>query len=119
MTRIKRLSVKAEALTPAWVAYVGPGSMWANPWGIGGQTAPLVTPTSFRFIFAHNPQEALELYKQRFTAFRQGNIISKNSLADLQGLDLACTCPLTYPDGTRFPCHADFLIEQANKLKAS
>ena len=28
--------------------------------------------------------------------------------------DLVCWCPLTYPDGTIVPCHADVLLELAN-----
>lgn len=34
--------------------------------------------------------------------------------AELRGHDLACWCPLTLPDGSRCPCHADVLLELAN-----
>lgn len=35
-------------------------------------------------------------------------------LPELRGKDLYCFCPVTKPDGTPHPCHADFLIELAN-----
>src|SRR5947209_277834 len=35
-------------------------------------------------------------------------------LPDLRGKALACWCPLTYPDGSRCPCHAAVLLELAN-----
>ena len=35
-------------------------------------------------------------------------------LPDLRGKDLACWCPLTYPDGAACPCHAIILLELAN-----
>ncbi|MDR0472322.1 MAG: DUF4326 domain-containing protein [Treponema sp.] len=34
--------------------------------------------------------------------------------AELRGKDLACWCPLAYPDGKPYPCHADILLEIAN-----
>ena len=37
------------------------------------------------------------------------------SLDDLRGKNLACWCPLTDKDGNHVPCHADVLLELANK----
>ena len=34
--------------------------------------------------------------------------------SDLAGKNLACWCPLTLPDGSPCPCHADVLLEIAN-----
>ena len=34
--------------------------------------------------------------------------------SELRGHDLMCWCPLTYPDGRRYPCHADVWLEVAN-----
>lgn len=34
---------------------------------------------------------------------------------ELRGKDLACWCPLEDKDGNRVPCHADVLLELANK----
>jgi hypothetical protein len=34
---------------------------------------------------------------------------------ELAGKDLACWCPLTQPDGRPMPCHADVLLELANR----
>ncbi|MBW0000948.1 MAG: DUF4326 domain-containing protein [Verrucomicrobia bacterium] len=36
-------------------------------------------------------------------------------LPELRGRRLACWCPLVYPDGSRCPCHADVLLELANR----
>lgn len=34
---------------------------------------------------------------------------------ELAGHDLACWCPLTYRDGSPYPCHADLLLHLANE----
>lgn len=39
-------------------------------------------------------------------------------LAPLRGLDLVCWCAITYEDGTIVPCHADVLLELANRGEA-
>jgi hypothetical protein len=39
----------------------------------------------------------------------------KPSLAPLRGKDLACWCPLEDENGNRVPCHADVLLELANR----
>lgn len=36
-------------------------------------------------------------------------------LPELRGKDLAGWCPLCYPDGSACPCHADVLLELANR----
>lgn len=36
-------------------------------------------------------------------------------LSPLRGKDLVCWCPLTWRDGTPHPCHADTLLELANR----
>lgn len=48
---------------------------------------------------------------------RYDRITVRAHLHELAGLDLACWCPLTRPDGTRHPCHADVLLELANQAK--
>ena len=37
------------------------------------------------------------------------------SAQELRGKNLACWCPLTDKDGNPVPCHADVLLELANK----
>jgi hypothetical protein len=49
-----------------------------------------------------------DLYPERKTA-------ALRRLPDLRGRDLACWCPLCYPDGSPCPCHADVLLELANR----
>ena len=36
-------------------------------------------------------------------------------VSELKGQNLYCYCPICNEDGTRFPCHADVLLELANK----
>jgi hypothetical protein len=39
-----------------------------------------------------------------------GNAIVRAAMVELVGKNLACWCPLTYPDGTEYPCHATVLL---------
>ena len=39
----------------------------------------------------------------------------RSALPDLAGRDLACWCPLEGEHGNRVPCHADVLLEIANR----
>lgn len=41
--------------------------------------------------------------------------LEPSKLALLRGMDLACWCPITDEDGNRMPCHADVLLELANR----
>lgn len=50
-------------------------------------------------------------------AYRYGidTPIGRDYASDLRGRDLACWCPLEDAAGNRVPCHADVLLELANR----
>ena len=41
--------------------------------------------------------------------------VLRHKLTELRGKDLACFCPLVDKQGKPVPCHADVLLEMANK----
>ena len=98
---------------PENTVYVGRPTRWGNPWkvglkGCGCRSAGECGHNSFRCA---NAQEACEAYKMRLDAMPPAR--RKEFLAPLRGKHLACWCP----QGT--PCHADILLEAANKEEES
>lgn len=99
--RIQRKRTKGWR-TPPNTVYVGRGSKWANPhralltvtWSAGG---------SFRRM---NAEEVVERYRQDLPFLLASAHLD---VSELRGKNLMCWCEL----GT--PCHADVLLEVANK----
>ena len=60
--------------------------------------------------------EAVANYRAFVTCYLDWNDgrFNYRHISELRGKNLACWCPLTYPDGTIVPCHADVLLELAN-----
>jgi len=96
--------------------YVGRPSKWGNPF-----TGPDAVERYRQFT-----SKADELSMQRAYHWQKagGNVEVLKALVErdyigllneLRGRDLACWCPLTNKDGTPYPCHADILLEIANK----
>ncbi len=83
--RVQRRRVKGWRM-PAGAVYVGRPSKWGNPYS---------TVPPYR-----------EMAEQNF---------DENDLAELCGKDLACWCRLVDKDGNPVPCHADILLELANR----
>ena len=92
--RIQRKRTKGWRM-PEGAVYVGRPSRWGNPIPI--------EPTG-QFDAAGRAQYVASLTRAELSAIRR----------ELRGKTLACWCPLTYPDGTPRPCHADVLLEIAN-----
>ena len=92
--RIQRKRTKGWRM-PEGAVYVGRPSRWGNPIPI--------EPTG-HFDAAGRAQYVASLTRAELSAIRR----------ELRGKTLACWCPLTYPDGTPHPCHADVLLEIAN-----
>lgn len=96
-TRVQRQRTKGWRM-PENTVYVGRPSKWGNPFIVG--------------VNVENFQEAIDGYKEflkesnRYPAFRE-------SLNALRGKNLACWCPLDQP------CHADVLLELANRKIAA
>jgi hypothetical protein len=117
--RIQRRRSKGWRM-PEGAVYVGRPSKWGNPFQIASAiqagfaedeaTARVVAVTFFR-EWLRNPRHFFESpstsheVRSRFL----------NSLHELRGRDLACWCPLYDKDGNKVPCHADVLLELANR----
>ena len=101
---------------PAGAVYVGRPGAFGNPFGgepnesyrayrewllSGLAGIPCVTGHAYGAI------DALSGYSHRSEVIRR--------LPELRGKDLACYCPLLNEKGYRFPCHADVLLELANR----
>ena len=90
--RIQRKRIKGWKMPPNTV-YVGRPSKWGNPW--------IPTSDSLR-------EECVEHFRQWANGY--GNKRNKPfNVLELRGKNLACFCPLDQP------CHADVLLELANK----
>ena len=86
---------------PAGVVYVGRPTQWGNPYRVGG-----------RAHGALDPATAVAHYRD---ALLKGELLARDGTAlidqlpALRGRDLGCWCDLDKP------CHADVLLELANR----
>jgi hypothetical protein len=103
--RIQRRRTKGWRM-PEGAVYVGRPTEWGNPWTVGwlvlttAQTAPGLERVQ---EFVLTPDLAVALYRAAFTPDLD------DIRRDLAGRDLVCWCPLDQP------CHADVLLELANR----
>ena len=87
---------KAGWRLPANTIYVGRGTRWGTPWVLA------------QLWWAEDPAQAsIEVYRDTIIRHLHRN---PGFLAPLRGKDLACYCSLGQP------CHADVLLELANRL---
>jgi hypothetical protein len=103
--RIRRQRTKGWRMPPGAI-YVGRPSRWGNPWRIepfmGGWSVD--SPSDHEGVWEDERSAraaAVGLYRDM--------ILPHTRLATLRGHDLACWCPLDQP------CHADVLLELANR----
>jgi hypothetical protein len=89
--RIQRKRTKGWRM-PAGAVYVGRPTKWGNPCRMGSHADQA---RNFRQLLMSGPLQWRELREQ--------------ARRELAGKDLACWCPLNQP------CHADVLLELANK----
>lgn len=101
--RVQRKRTKGYRLPPNAV-YVGRPTKWGNPFAMGGVVL---------FGQAFGPQCRADVVEM-FRFAKQLPDYQADVRRELRGKDLVCWCPLTYPDGTIYPCHADVLLEWAN-----
>ena len=95
-TRIQRKRTKGWRM-PENTIYVGRPTKWGNPYKIGDIN-----------LLDTTPEEAASIaFKYGFTSAPPD--YQEEMLAPLRGKNLACWCPLDQP------CHADVLLELANK----
>jgi len=100
--RVRQRRTRGWRMPPGTVSVARPGP-WGNPYRVGqllpGRDAPLTAA------------DAVALYTTH-TLTQPGYLDSAR--AALAGKNLACWCPLTNPDGTAAPCHADVLLHAVN-----
>ena len=116
--RIQRKRTKGWRM-PEGAVYVGRGTRWGNPFRIGAPSAYWTGP-GLRSPMRPNPiplmdaEHVVGIYRNMVetnnAAFERGEV------AELAGKDLACWCPLEDELGNRVPCHADVLLELANRV---
>ena len=104
---------------PAGVVYVGRPSRWGNPFRVVPERdVKRAYPLGWSFnvsltsciasgVFA-SPEAAVDMYRWWMTHSPEARKL-RDALHELRGKDLACWCPLDKP------CHADVLLEIANR----
>lgn len=101
--RIQRQRTKGWRM-PAGAVYVGRPSIWANPFRVGARLA-YPYAVVFEVETVPNRAVAVELFRA-YTRITPGYDLL---VERLRGKDLVCWCPLADP------CHADVLLELANR----
>lgn len=100
--RIQRKRTKGWRM-PEGAVYVGRPTRWGNPYKVG-ETWHTLDGSHSRTIATAG--QAVELYRHWLAI----SPIQFEIVPELAGHDLACWCPLGGE-----PCHADVLLELANK----
>lgn len=106
--RIQRKRTKGWRM-PENAVYVGRPTKWGNPFEVNSKPCSCRSVGECDHIFM-TTQEAVEMYEKQFSDLKKNGRLFV-ALGELRGKDLACWCPLDQP------CHADVLLEQANKEK--
>lgn len=106
--RIQRKRARGWKMPPNTI-YVGRPTIWGNPFRItnGDCDHPDCGPRSHPALKAEDVVEAYRRYLPGLLQAQPGI-----SLEQLRGKNLACWCPLDQP------CHADVLLEIANRAQA-
>lgn len=126
--RIQRKRTKGWRMPEAAV-YVGRPSRWGNPYTVGetymwlGATElgyPIATyrePRTYDFQIRverlTDPAVAVEWFRAWYGSTMAARPYYGTTA--LRGHDLACWCPLEDANGNRVPCHADVLLDLANR----
>jgi hypothetical protein len=87
--------------------YVGSPSKWKNPYKVGDTFPLLNVLTNEPYEREINASHAKTLFKMKVESF--GKAAEKEIISELKGKNLACRCKIDAP------CHADVLLEIANK----
>lgn len=99
--RIQRMRAKGWIMPPNTI-YVGRGSRWGNPFPIGKE-GPLgrIAPDNLGAVGMFEDM-LVDPEMRQITGY-------PSDLSELRGKNLACWCGLNHP------CHADVLLEMANR----
>lgn len=123
--RIQRKRTKGWRMGDA--VYVGRGSRYGNPYRVGESYAliadgPYGANQQRQVLATITPALAVDLYRLWLSYMHTGDMPRDRptpaEIKALRGRDLACWCPLTDAQGNHVPCHADVLLELANKEEA-
>jgi len=101
--RIQRRRTKGYRL-PKNAIYVGRPTRWGNPWHVGA-VKHYGPAFSGRDVHVRDAGHACRLYRAWLFNLRA----AEELIAPLRGHDLACWCKIGDP------CHADILLELANR----
>jgi uncharacterized protein DUF4326 len=105
--RIQRKRTKGWRMPPNTV-YVGRGSRYGNPWRLLNEEGfPLIEHIDGRCVSV--PDDDWDAAEQKVVDLFREQCLDGLPLAPLRGKNLACWC------GIGKPCHADALLEIANK----
>ena len=107
MTEPKRIQLrrtKGWRLPPGCVVVAWP-TKWGNPYRVG------------KWATVNGEKETVYNHARAVMLFALFAVLSMpaNAAAELRGKDLACWCPLVDENGEKVPCHADVLLELANR----
>jgi hypothetical protein len=105
--RVQRKRTKGWRMPPNTV-YVGRQTMWGNMLGKMYPNRNQDAKNAFAALLEECSKEAASSICFSQTQLRQGKKITRN-IEQLRGKNLACFCPLDEP------CHADILLELANR----
>lgn len=106
--RIQRKRTKGWKM-PKGAVYVGRPTVWGNPFVVGefyGWYDPDTSEVVGPFRPVKDRREAVSFYREWI---RDKHDLIESAKKVLRGKDLVCWCPLDQP------CHADILLELANK----
>jgi hypothetical protein len=141
--RIQRRRVKGWRMPPDAI-YVGRGSRWGNPYRVGEALARVpaldgspwepedrISANGYEHPYFHpggrvtrhvsrlmTVEQVVQAYRwefERHGGIRRHGWAKAGDLEQLRGKNLACWCPLGDAQGNRVPCHADVLLELANR----
>lgn len=103
--RIRRKRTKGFK-TPDNTVYVGRGSKWGNPYFLDNGLVKLHTTKGIWIEGAGDINIVVAMFRQRIEKrISEGDV----DISQLRGKNLSCWC------GVNDPCHADVLLELANK----
>jgi len=105
--RIQRRRAKGWR-KPKGAVYVGRGSPWGNPFVTGKHGTARACKRLYRWMCQMNLL-CVSMDSECANAQVESMKQVRDHIAELRGKDLMCWCPL---DG---PCHADYLLEIANR----
>ena len=112
--RIQRQRTKGCRM-PENTAYVGRGTKWGNPWKVTPHEdgrATVTDPISCTAFESVPAATAHATGSFRWQLLNHPNVLGfteTEARAELAGKNLSCSCPLDQP------CHADVLLEIANR----